>query len=216
MTSWRLAHSLETLRDQINMAWPQRSRASDGTIGDAAHQRDGNASDHNPWVGPGVVTAFDITHDPAHGCDVYVLAQALAASRDSRIKYMIFTGHNGGPGILSSTVSPWRWRARQNDHASHLHLSVTTTGYDNAAPWHIFTLPHPTPGKPPYPGIVRIGSRGSAVQKVQARLVNAGYYLIIDGVFGPATQGAVMRFQRAHRLAVDGIVGPQTWAALWS
>lgn len=58
------------------------------------------------------------------------------------------------------------------------------------------------------------------VREVQIRV--AGYaadgphrvYLKIDGIFGPKTRAAVMRFQRAHRLAVDGIVGPHTTAAL--
>src|SRR5688500_3284745 len=66
---WRVAKSLLTLRDEVNQAAPQRSKASDGTIGDAAHCR--RQSDHNPWVRDGnigVVTAMDITDDPTHGC----------------------------------------------------------------------------------------------------------------------------------------------------
>jgi peptidoglycan hydrolase-like protein with peptidoglycan-binding domain/DNA invertase Pin-like site-specific DNA recombinase len=36
----------------------------------------------------------------------------------------------------------------------------------------------------------------------------------IDGLYGPMTEDAVKRFQRAGGLAVDGIVGPETRAAL--
>ena len=84
VSRWRVAKSLEHLRTQVNNAFPNRSKASDGTIGDISHQ--GRESDHNPWVvdaGIGVVTALDVTHDPAHGCDagklVYVFADFLGA-----------------------------------------------------------------------------------------------------------------------------------------
>lgn len=36
----------------------------------------------------------------------------------------------------------------------------------------------------------------------------------IDGAFGPLTEAAVIRAQKAHHLDVDGQVGPQTWTAL--
>ena len=66
---WRVAKSLLLLRNQVNRKAPNRSKVSDGTIGDKAHQSQN--SDHNAWVkdgSVGVVTALDITHDPTDGC----------------------------------------------------------------------------------------------------------------------------------------------------
>jgi len=79
--------------------------------------------------------------------------------------------------------------------------------------------PPPTPGGiPPYPGqLIRVGSRGDDVQRIQRCLNsvnNAG--LTADGIFGPLTQNAVMNFQRSKGLNPDGIVGPLTWGALTS
>ena len=81
------------------------------------------------------------------------------------------------------------------------------------------TPPPPPPGPggiPPYPGqLIRVGSRGDDVQRIQRCLNsvnNAG--LATDGIFGPLTQAAVMNFQRSRGLNPDGIVGPLTWEAL--
>ena len=53
------------------------------------------------------------------------------------------------------------------------------------------------------------GSRGSTIAAVQHALG-----VPADGVYGSATRRAVMSFQRSHGLIVDGIVGPQTLGAL--
>jgi hypothetical protein len=134
---WRLAASLEALRSTVNAMAPQRSKLSDGTIGDAAHaSRD---SDHNPWVehqGRGVVTAMDITHDPARGCDAGLLAESLREGRDPRIKYVIFDRR-----IFSATREAWQWRpyTGQNPHSHHMHISVASAGqqFDDSSPWQV-------------------------------------------------------------------------------
>ena len=62
--------------------------------------------------------------------------------------------------------------------------------------------------------MIRIGHRGRETRELQEKLSNAGYRLEADGIFGPATDAAVRRFQRDRGLVVDGIAGPKTMAAL--
>ena len=62
---------------------------------------------------------------------------------------------------------------------------------------------------------LRFGSTGPAVELLQLGLERAGFGpLAADGVFGPATRGAVSRFQTVNRLRADGIAGPATHQAL--
>lgn len=129
---WRIARSLETLRAQVNAAHPARSKASDGTIGDAAHAA--TVSDHNPDRA-GVVRALDLTNDPAHGFSAAALAETLRLSRDPRIKYVISNRR-----IFSATISPWTWRpySGTDPHTSHVHVSVVPDGRaDDTSPWTI-------------------------------------------------------------------------------
>ena len=131
---WRVAESLERLLEQINQMAPDRSKASDGSIGDAAHQtRD---SDHNPWVTDGtigVVTARDFTHDPQHGCDAEKIANSIVASKDKRVKCLIWNRR-----IVSY---PWKWRnyTGANPHNKHVHISVLPdkAKYDDRSDWQL-------------------------------------------------------------------------------
>jgi hypothetical protein len=216
--TWRLARSLEKLRSQVNSAWPKRSKVSDGTIGDARHSA--QKSDHNPDPG-GVVRALDITHDPVEGPDSEKLANALLASRDPRIKYII-----SNKKIVSGAggTKPWVWRPYDgaNAHSRHVHISVVPgPAGDDTADWKIGApgvATDPAPAKPAPPinrPLLVFGAKNSKAVEDLQRLLNAhGRALVVDGDFGPKTLAAVKAFQEQHGLYVDGSVGIRTWAAL--
>jgi hypothetical protein len=66
-------------------------------------------------------------------------------------------------------------------------------------------------GEPP---ILKRGSEGKAVRRLQRLLKKAGHRAGTDGRFGPKTEDAVRAFQEARSLPVDGVVGPATWTEL--
>ncbi|HEX6944204.1 MAG TPA: S41 family peptidase [Gemmatimonadaceae bacterium] len=138
---WRAAQCLLTLLRQVNARAPGRRKESDGTVGDAAHRE--RTSDHNPWVrdgAMGIVTACDITHDPAGGCDAAKLAESIRTSRDSRIKYVIWNRQIANSASIGGQP-PWTWRpySGSNPHTKHVHISVKPEKalYDSAAAWAI-------------------------------------------------------------------------------
>lgn len=62
--------------------------------------------------------------------------------------------------------------------------------------------------------LIKKGSQGDAVKKMQQALNAKGYKLTEDGDFGSKTEAAVKAFQKANGLEVDGEVGPMTWGVL--
>jgi murein L,D-transpeptidase YcbB/YkuD len=75
--------------------------------------------------------------------------------------------------------------------------------------------------------LLRPGSRGALVTDWQrvlnAWLTTSGYAatrrvrrevggrLIVDGIFGPSTEAATLRFQHEAHITADGVVGAETW-----
>jgi hypothetical protein len=136
---YRIAKSLDRLRAEVDAKFPHRGKANDGWIGDIAHQH--TNSDHNPQVmdgKTGVVTALDITNDPAHGCVANDIARKLAASRDPRIKYVISNGMWVRSYAMGGAAA-WTWRpyTGKNPHNKHFHISVRALKslYDSVADW---------------------------------------------------------------------------------
>ncbi|GAB3174845.1 SH3 domain-containing protein [Telluribacter humicola] len=139
---WRTAESLKQLLAQVNTLAPNRSKVSDGTIGDISHQN--RTSDHNPHVlgsdGKGIVTAMDITHDPQKRCDCNILASTLETNRDPRVKYVIWNKKIMNSAAIGG-ADPWTWRpyTGANPHDRHIHISVKCdpANYDSRTVWAI-------------------------------------------------------------------------------
>lgn len=238
MARWRVAKSLEVLLKEVNKRWPGRSKASDGSIGDAAHAA--RTSDHNPWVkdpdGTGVVRARDFTAD---GIDARWFAEhirALGALGDKRLQptgYVIFDRRIAGAG---SSSSRWKWRpyTGTNAHKKHAHVSATQTpgeaGFDSTATWGIDGSHALLPTEA---SVFDLGARGEGVGLIQAAMNWLAPYRIPDsgrGIgaqikitnnYNKQTKTAVREFQRFNNrflvsigqlpnIKEDGVAGPVT------
>ncbi|UXO93732.1 N-acetylmuramidase [Pseudanabaena phage Pan1] len=62
--------------------------------------------------------------------------------------------------------------------------------------------------------VLRIGSKGKAVEQLQRALHHLGYKVTVDATFGQQTHDAVLAFQRDAGLKADGVVGATTQRAL--
>lgn len=165
--AWRLARSLERLRDQVNAVYSGRSKVSDGTIGNAAHAA--SASDHNPNAA-GVVCAMDITADLGGGKSAHSLADTLIQNRHPDLKYIISNRR------IAGAWSNWQWQnySGSNPHTSHIHVSVgvgsdgrSLPPYDDTNDWAVHgggSAPTPPP-----PATNPIGVATVVVPKLNVR-----------------------------------------------
>jgi hypothetical protein len=124
------------LRAQVNNAYPDRDKSSDGWIADARHLAAGT-SDHIP-DSAGWVRALDLDRDLSGKSKpdlMPYLANQLRtlAKSDRRVSYIIFAGK------ISSRKSLWRWVKYRgvNPHKSHIHVSFTKKGDQDGSPFNL-------------------------------------------------------------------------------
>ncbi len=118
-------------------------------------------------------------------------------------------------------------------HNARAAWEISGRGANNFQPWSVFTnndyrlhlesvrpacrSVDPSLGDPrpeDVTPLLKRGSEGPAVSRLQRLLTKAGFPCAQDGKFGPDTESQVKAFQASKGIAVDGVVGPQTWAAL--
>lgn len=145
MVDFVVDKSLDLLLKQVDEAAPERSKESDGSVGDPDHQA--RESAHNPEDTEDSmdgndpdeqVDARDFTHDPAHGADMYVMTEALRISRDRRLYLVIFNGRQFS-SYARDGYAPFTWRPYYgtNKHTKHAHVEVNDYYNDTLTPWKI-------------------------------------------------------------------------------
>lgn len=132
-----LNRALTTFRNEVNVRYPNRDKASDGWIGDPAHQA--TSSDHNPdpagQVDAGSVDAWDMdvelngTGKP-YKEDLWVVINA--ALKHEAIQYVIYDSR-----ITSRTWGLGVWRAYDgpNPHDKHVHFNTRESHETSTKPW---------------------------------------------------------------------------------
>lgn len=203
--SYFLARSLAALRGEVNTRWPDRSKVSDGWIGDAAHNA--RKSDHNPdWSAPGnrrgVVRALDIT---VRGIDVDLLLRHT--TNDSRVAYVIYNRR------IYQHRTGWQPYRGSNPHISHVHVSIahTATAENDTKAWF-------GGGAPSKPAISTAAKKPStpAVKPSQTSTSEwPGAALVVDGKFWLVTKRGYQRLLAPaavgnYRGIIDGDIGPLT------
>lgn len=117
-------------------------------------------------------------------------------------------GFSDADAILA-VVSASPWGTHPHYHAAA--LQAYGAQYLLERPDHVDNTMHYLP-------TLRQGARGADVELLQSTLVlrlATAARLRVDGIYGPNTRAAVMRFQQSvDGLRVDGVVGPATWTAL--
>lgn len=207
---WELAPSLVQLVEEVDAAWPNRRKTSDGSIGDRAHAA--RKSDHNPDddgdpMPRGTVSAVDITKLPGDGTNVLI----AALIRDPRVWYVI---HDGKTWSRTYGFKPRKYTG-SNPHTDHVHVSLNQNlAATKANSWGLCRPAEPEPDGPPADGrVLPVLSRGDRHELVETAQRFLGV-TPLGTYFGPRTDRAVRRYQRAQGLQADGVVGPDTWARM--
>ncbi|EOW6619290.1 hypothetical protein ACVS9W_003895 [Cronobacter dublinensis] len=114
------APSVRKALQDATTRWPNRSKLSDGIMGDASHQK--RKSDHNEG------NAFDITHDPVNGPDCNEWAQIVID--DPRVKYVIWNRR-----IYIVSEGMWKGYSGTSPHDKHMHVSIYEKSRNDLSPW---------------------------------------------------------------------------------
>jgi len=100
--------------------------------------------------------------------------------------------------------------AQKIDVPEEIEAAMKRLGVSTTVPATSVVVPGPIGSS----SVLKVGSRGTEVQALQAYLVKkavgSGAKITADGVFGPMTRQAVIEYQASVGLVADGVAGPKT------
>ncbi len=155
MSSWILIAAGQSLFSAFNAVAPDRGRASDGSIGDVAHIKEGN-SDHLPDEDYPALRNMDADHiNEVHAIDVTTelnesdltmekcVQQILARCRsgaEKRLRYIIYNRR------IWAADNSWReeaYHGTADPHINHAHFSFSyvTSLEASTVSWHLEDIP---------------------------------------------------------------------------
>jgi hypothetical protein len=152
MASWILIACLKELFAEFDRIAPGRDHASDGSIGDTAHQDE--VSDHNPDE-TGSVPIHDADHiNEVHAIDVDNTLRESGLSMETVVQFLLKRCRSGAEKRLRYIIynrriweadHSWKQRAYTgaSPHTEHAHFSAsyTTAKEASTASWHLEDIP---------------------------------------------------------------------------
>jgi murein L,D-transpeptidase YcbB/YkuD len=221
--SWILIPCLVTLRKEFDKIAPGRDHASDGSIGNLAHQQE--SSDHNPdETGRTPYSDTDKLNE-VHAIDVDDDLRKTGWTMDRAVQIIVTRHRAGLDDRLQNVIynrriwsRSWGWAARAytgaSTHTEHAHFSAryTTAQESDTRAWGLLAADTPTPkpgGKSdPKPGsrTLKKGMSGADVAFLKRWLG-----LSTGTTFDAALDTKVRAYQKMRGITADGICGRDTW-----
>jgi peptidoglycan L-alanyl-D-glutamate endopeptidase CwlK len=167
-------------------------------------------------VAQGLSRTLDSRHLTGHAVDLAALLGPGKVSWAEPLMYRIRAAMFRAADELDAILrwgGDWDSDGKTNDQSfhdiPHFELPLAVYGRTNPA------LDRPAPVVPPRTAAqaaatLAPGRRGDDVRALQTQLNALGAGLVVDGVFGLATDTFLRTFQAANDLTVDGVVGPKT------
>jgi hypothetical protein len=221
--AWENTEASESLLAEFNYLAPGRDKASDGTIGDAAHKA--SSSDHNVDDGPGqgATPSEDADSIPeTHALDVDSSGQwPVGWSMERCVQIMLSLARAGRlPGLQNIIYRrriwsrSWGWTERtytgSNPHDKHAHFGVrygSGSGADNpenfTGPWGIRATREKELEELEMPSAEEIASAIATKLGADLRNANSSYY---KGTADAAKDGArLLLWDAIHAVREDSV-----------